>query len=77
MGRHERDRTQKWTHLGKGEGMMLNWIRDKLHWRLRLQDIPLQMSSRQFKELVGRSNENLELIHQYVETMKFMKNIED
>lgn len=48
-----------------------------MHGRRQLQDIPLQMSSRQFKELVGSSSEHLELIHQYVETTKFMKNIKD
>ena len=77
IGGNDRDRTQKWTHLGKGECDDAKVDTGQMHGRRQLQDIPLQMSSRQFKELVGSSSEHLELIHQYVETTKFMKNIKD
>ena len=53
---------------GKRKVIMLNWIWDKLHWSYQLQDTQL-MSHGHFKELVGRSGNNLELINLYVENM--------
>ena len=53
---------------GKRKVIMLNWILDKLHWSYQLQDTQL-MSHGHFKELVGSSGNNLELIHLYAENM--------
>lgn len=56
---------------------MLTWIVDRWHWWHQWQDVQLEMSSRWFKELDGSSKENLELIHQYIESMQITKVIKD